>query len=142
MDQKFADLSRQYQAKSKRLTTVTQLYDIIKSKYTAEQQGPAADQEVTQTLEHINPVPQPVVRQNGIESRQSFRQPRPASSLERLRAFTANQAHNVPEQLHPQQRSGSSAAGHNLDQSRMLPPERPRVSAIRKAMTFAPSVSY
>jgi hypothetical protein len=142
MDQKFADLSRQYQEKSQKLARTDKLYNAIKSKYTAEQQGQVADQEVTRTLEQINPMPQPIGRQYGVESRQSLRQPRPVSSAERLRTFTAGQPHNVPEQLHPQQRSGSSAAGHNAEQSRMLPPERPRVSALRKFMTFAPPTPY
>ncbi|OAL18189.1 hypothetical protein AYO22_10966 [Fonsecaea multimorphosa] len=129
MDQKYAQLLEQYQEKGKKQAQTQKLYDILKQRVMMEKMEPLADNDVTQTLQSINILPQIERTQPAVESRQTFRAPDPLPMADRS-ISRYGQLQDGPERLHPHQRSGSSVSGS--EQRGMLPPERLRVSRTRR----------
>lgn len=118
-----------YREKSRKHAQAQKLYDTLKQKYQAGQMQSAASANVAQAIESIDaerrpetfnvlPDPRPRYPDTTTAPYIEGRHPRPSS------------LHGSIEQLHPHQRSGSSAVGSTGagDHLRMPPPERQRAS--------------
>ncbi|EXJ55405.1 hypothetical protein A1O7_08332 [Cladophialophora yegresii CBS 114405] len=134
MDQKYADLFRQYQEKSKKQQQTQKLYDAIKQKVQVEKMGVVANNDVDHTLDSIRVIPPLDEVQHDRESRQGFRVPEHRETVERvIQQYMPVQGEL--ERLHPHQRSGSSVAGSQVDHLKMPPPGGPRASRIPNLVT-------
>ncbi|KIW87501.1 uncharacterized protein Z519_11824 [Cladophialophora bantiana CBS 173.52] len=127
MNQKYAQLFDQYQEKSKKQAQTQKLYDILKQKVMLEKIQPLADDDVAQTLQSMDALPQ-TKKQPIMASRRAVYPPEPLNIPQRS-IPNYGRLQEGPERLHPHQRSGSSVGGS--EQRGMLPPERPGISRIR-----------
>ncbi|KIW63906.1 hypothetical protein PV04_08872 [Phialophora macrospora] len=132
--QKYADLFRQYQEKSKKQQQTQKLYNAIKQKVQVEKMGAVANNDVDHTLHSINVIGPLDKMQHDQESRQGFRATEPRNTVERV-VPRYGVVHGQLERLHPHQRSGSSVAGSQGDHMGMPPPGGPRASGIPNPVT-------
>ncbi|ETI20947.1 hypothetical protein G647_07290 [Cladophialophora carrionii CBS 160.54] len=140
MDQKYADLNRQFQEKCKKQQQTQRLYDAIKQKVLLERMGAVANNDVDPTLDSIRVIPSLDKVQHGRESRQGFRASEHGDTAERVVPHTRTMPAEL-ERLHPHQRSGASVAGSQGDRMKMPPPGGPRASRTRMYSTTPTAVA-
>ncbi|KAJ9613322.1 hypothetical protein H2200_003264 [Cladophialophora chaetospira] len=137
MEQKYAEVCRQYQEKSRKQQQTQKLYDAIKQKVQVEKMGPIANNDVDNTLQSIHATMQPERTHHDLDLRQDFRSAERQSMAGRMIPRYAP-VQVEPERLHPQQRSGSSVAGSHSDHMRMPPPgglRNPRIANLATSAT-------
>lgn len=135
LEQKYEEVVDLYREKSRKHAQAQKLYDTLKQKYQAGQMQSAASANVAQAIESIDaerrpetfnvlPDPRPRYPDTTAAPHVEGRLPRPSS------------LHGSIEQLHPHQRSGSSAVGSTGagDHLRMPPPERQRASRMSRCL--------
>ena len=109
LQQKHDELADYYREKSRKLAQVQKLYNALKQRaQAAEMIAPAASKDVEQTLQSITSVRRPEAGFTKPASRDET-QPTVRPSLSERGNRPLNTAHGGVEQLHPHQRSGSSA---------------------------------
>jgi len=135
LEQRNAEVVDLYREKSRKHAQAQKLYDTLKQKYQAEQMQTAASANVAQAIESIDAERRPETFNVVPDRRQRFTDTT-APQLEGGPSRRPSVLGTV-EQLHPHQRSGSSAIGSAGagDQQGISAPERPRASRIRECLT-------
>jgi hypothetical protein len=126
MEQKSAELIELYRKKSRDHSTTQKLYDTLKKKTQERQLQSIASENVAHAIETMNATRRPETL-NGVLDNGPRYQQQARHGLDDRTNHSVGMSKRVVEQLHPYQRSGSSAVGSDQHNS-MLPPERPGVS--------------
>ncbi|KEF54210.1 uncharacterized protein A1O9_10006 [Exophiala aquamarina CBS 119918] len=141
LEQKHAEVVDLYREKSRKHAQAQKLYDTLKQKYQAEQMQTAASANVAQAIESIDAERRPET----LRAAPSAARHHPGyadTTIPHLECRPSRRSSilGTLEQLHPHQRSGSSAIGSTGtgDQQVMPPPERPRISRIRECLRSEP----
>lgn len=124
LQQRYDELADSYREKSRKLGTIQKLYNAIKQRDQAREMiAPAASKDVEQTLQSLGSVRR---SEAGFPKPDLRRQTQPGTnpSLPERGPHPIGAAHGGVEQLHPQQRSGSSVLGthqRGMPSARTLP---------------------
>ncbi|EXJ94291.1 hypothetical protein A1O1_02685 [Capronia coronata CBS 617.96] len=131
LEHKYAELVDLYREKSRKHSQTQKLYDTLKKKCLVEQTHGLVSNNPAQIHKPVNTIPQPASARTRADQNQG---PPQRPRLNERPGSRGGQIHHGPEQLHPHQRSGSSAYGG--DQVGMLPPERSRLAKTRLYFSF------
>ncbi|EXJ84593.1 hypothetical protein A1O3_05263 [Capronia epimyces CBS 606.96] len=126
LEHKYTELVDLYREKSRKHSQTQKLYDTLKRKCLADQSHGVVFNNDGQTLRSVNPLPQPAMARARTDLNEQSAQHQRFNERTDLRGGPLRQG---PEQLHPHQRSGSSAYGG--DQVGMPPPEKSRMTKPR-----------